>query len=224
MTEWDCSTFNRPLSGPVELCDGCTRKPCPEVQITHTGYSERVSSTAAHLDKRKVLKRNHSDRCVVYITPLNRQWSVLLVPLMSMVQVEGSSGWPPVLSLGCWAVPSGPASPQLCDLIIQVTNPLVLGRNTCPKSYLCFCNHKIVDMFSMPNSSKSMFLPRGSLSSICGAGPLKETVTSFRLGSKGTSHWVSWAFSWSDERRWTFMAWTVSSTHLRTLTNGLSTK
>lgn len=148
---------------------------------------------------------------------------MLLVPLTSTVQVEGSSGWPPVLSLGCWAVPSGPVFPQLCDLIIQVTNHKVLGRNVCPKSHLCISNHKTVDMFSMQNLSvqnKSMFLPRGSLSSICGPGPLKETVTSFRLGSKGTSHWVSWAFSWSDERRWTFMAWTVSSTHLRTYKYG----
>lgn len=59
-------------------------------------------------------------------------------------------------------------------------------------------------------------LPKGSLSSICGAGPLSDTVTSRRLGSKGTSHLFSWALSWLEDSRWTFMAWTVSSTHFKT--------
>lgn len=61
-----------------------------------------------------------------------------------------------------------------------------------------------------------MCLPKGSLSSICGAGPLRDTVTSRRLGSKGTSHLFSWALSWLEDSRWTFMAWTVSSTHFKT--------
>lgn len=60
------------------------------------------------------------------------------------------------------------------------------------------------------------FLPKGSLSSISGAGPLSDTVTSLRLGSKGTSQLFSWALSWLEDRRWTFMAWTVSSTHFKT--------
>ena len=59
-------------------------------------------------------------------------------------------------------------------------------------------------------------LPKGSLSSICGPGPLSDTVTSRRLGSKGTSHLFSWPPSWLEDSRWTFMAWTVSSTHFKT--------
>lgn len=58
--------------------------------------------------------------------------------------------------------------------------------------------------------------PAGSRTSICGAGPLRDTVTSFRLGSKGTGHVCSPPSSWSADSRWTLEAWMASSTHFST--------
>lgn len=69
-----------------------------------------------------------------------------------------------------------------------------------------------------PSYSKcgSNYVPVGSLTSISGAGPLREMVTFFRLGSKGSSHVRSPPRSWSVDNRWTFEAWMASSTHFNT--------
>ncbi|TNN36424.1 hypothetical protein EYF80_053408 [Liparis tanakae] len=49
-----------------------------------------------------------------------------------------------------------------------------------------------------------------------GAGPLRATVTSFRLGSKGICHVLLPPVTWSVDSRWTLEDCTASSTHFRT--------
>lgn len=62
-------------------------------------------------------------------------------------------------------------------------------------------------MFSLPWEFRiSMF----------GAGPLKATVTSFRLGSKGICQLLTSPCWWSVESKWTLEDCTASSTHFNT--------
>lgn len=59
-------------------------------------------------------------------------------------------------------------------------------------------------------------VPSGSRTSILGPGPLREMVTSFRLGSRGIFQVCSPSSSWSVDSRCTLEAWTADSTHFST--------
>lgn len=61
-----------------------------------------------------------------------------------------------------------------------------------------------------------MYIPSGSRTSISGPGPLREMVTSCRLGSKGILHVCSPPSSWSVDSRCTLEAWIADSTHFST--------
>lgn len=60
------------------------------------------------------------------------------------------------------------------------------------------------------------FSPKGLRISITGEGPLRDTVTSLRLGSKGIFHVFTACSRWSVDKRWTLEACTASSTHFST--------
>lgn len=53
-----------------------------------------------------------------------------------------------------------------------------------------------------------------------GAGPLRATVTSLRLGSKGNCQVLRTPLEWSVDNRWTLDDCTASSTHFRTCSGG----
>lgn len=67
-------------------------------------------------------------------------------------------------------------------------------------------------------------IPRGSRTSISGPGPLREMVTSFRLGSKGILHVFSPSSSWSVDSRCTLEAWIADSTHFSTWEAGVRSR
>ncbi len=62
-------------------------------------------------------------------------------------------------------------------------------------------------------------IPWGFFISMSGAGPLRATVTSLRLGSKGISQVLLTPLKWSVDSRWTLDDCTASSTHFRTYSN-----
>lgn len=63
---------------------------------------------------------------------------------------------------------------------------------------------------------ESLSIPCGFLISMLGAGPLRDTVTSLRLGSKGNCQVLLTPLKWSEDSRWTLDDCTASSTHFRT--------
>lgn len=63
---------------------------------------------------------------------------------------------------------------------------------------------------------EALLIPCGLLISMLGAGPLKDTVTSFKLGSKGNCQVLLTPPKWSVDNRWTLDDCTASSTHFRT--------
>ena len=65
-----------------------------------------------------------------------------------------------------------------------------------------------------------LLIPCGSLISMLGAGPLRATVTSLRLGSKGICQVLLTPLKWSVDSRWTLDDCTASSTHFRTYSEG----
>lgn len=58
--------------------------------------------------------------------------------------------------------------------------------------------------------------PKGLRISIAGEGPLRDTVTSFRLGSKGIFQVFTASCKWSVDKRCTLEDCTASSTHFNT--------
>lgn len=70
-------------------------------------------------------------------------------------------------------------------------------------------------------ASPQVHIPSGSRTSIWGPGPLREMVTSFRLGSKGILHVCSPSSLWSVDSRCTLEVWTADSTHFSTWEAGV---
>lgn len=187
-------TFYRSFSGLIELCHWHTGEASPEVQITDSSDSERMASTAVHL-----WKGQNTFYFLLCYWKIARQTCILQwylqfpSPWSGKFQVDNTSRIGNVQQL----------RQALC-----FTDNATLKIRTRPCRYFTYWYRKLM--------CKIVSLPKGSVSSICGVGPLRDTVTSRRLGSKGKSHLFSWAPSWLEDNRWTFIAWTVSSTHFKT--------